>query len=140
MISLYRAKTNTDKAGFTLLEVLIAISLFAVGVLAVATMQVSAIRGNRLGNEVTQAAALAQVQIESLKAADINSTVLAPGHYSDPNNPLDQTGVTGGIFTRSWDIADNSAFSRRVTVTVRWIRGGSSHLVGLSTITRGGGN
>ncbi len=129
-----------DKAGFTLLEVLIAISIFAVGVLAVATMQVSAIRSNRLGNEVTQATALAQVQIEALKGADINSAALAPGHYSDPNNPLDETGVSGGIFSRSWDIADNSAFSRRVTVTVRWIKGGSGHLVALSTITRGGGN
>jgi type IV pilus assembly protein PilV len=129
-----------DKPGFTLLEVLIAISIFAVGVLAVATLQVTAIRGNRLGNEVTQATSLAQMQIEALKSADINSAALAPGHYDDPNNPIDETGAHGGTFTRSWDIAENTAFSRTVTVTVRWIKGGSSRLVTLSTVTRGGGN
>ena len=141
MMSMYRAKRNTpDKTGFTLLEVLIAISIFAVGFLAVATMHVSAIRRNRLGNEVTQATSLAQMQIEALKRADMNSAALAPGHYEDPNNPIDETGVHGGTFTRSWDIADNTAFSRTVTVSVRWIKGGSSHLVALSTVTRGGGN
>ena len=136
-----RAETDiSDKRGFTLLEVLIAISIFVVGVLAVATMNVNAIRGNRLGNEVTQATSLAQMQIEALKRADIDSAALAPGHYDDPNNPIDETGGHGGIFTRSWDVADNTAFSRIVTVTVQWTKGGGSQLLALNTVTRGGGN
>ncbi len=140
-MSIYRTKSKTvDKTGFTLLEVLIAISIFTVGILAVATLQVNAIRKNGLGNEVTQATSLAQMQIEALKRADINSAALAPGNYDDPNNPIDETEAYGGTFTRSWDIADNSAYSRIVTVTVRWIKGGSSHLVALSTVTRGDGN
>jgi type IV pilus assembly protein PilV len=133
-------RDRPDKRGFTLLEVLIAISIFAVGVLAAATLQVNAIRRNRLGNEVTQAASLAQMQIETLKRADISSAALAPGHYDDPNNPIDETGAHGGIFTRSWDIADNTAFSRIVTVTVSWTKRGGSQLVDLSTVTRGGRN
>ncbi len=141
MMSIYRTKKKTvDKTGFTLLEVLIAISIFAVGILAVATLQVNAIRKNRLGNEVTKATSLAQMQIESLKRADINSAALAPGNYDDPNNPIDETEAHGGTFTRSWDIADKSAYSRIVTVTVRWTEGGNGHLVALSTVTRGGGN
>ena len=60
-------KESVRERGFTLLEVIIAISIFAVGVLAVATMQISATRGNRLGNELTQATTLAQMQIEELK-------------------------------------------------------------------------
>ena len=136
-----RAETDiSDKRGFTLLEVLIAILIFVVGVLAVATMNVNAIRGNRLGNEVTQATSLAQMQIEALKRADIDSAALAPGHYDDPNNPIDETGAHGGIFTRSWDVADNTAFSRIVTVTVQWTKGGGSQLLALTTVTRGGGN
>jgi type IV pilus assembly protein PilV len=139
-MSIYRAKGNTpDKTGFTLLEVLIAISIFAVGVLAMATMNVNAIRRNRLGNEVTQATSLAQTQIEALKRADISSTALAPGHYDDPNNPIDGTGAHGGIFTRTWDIAHNTAFSRTVTVSVQWRKGGGRQLLALSTVTRGGG-
>jgi len=128
--------------GFTLLEVLIAITIFAVGILAVATMQVSAIRGNRLGNELTQATFLAQMQIEALKSADIDSATLIPADepYNDPNNPVDKTGANGGIFNRSWRIDPNTGFSRLVTVTVTWPQGVNNHNVVLSTITRGGGN
>lgn len=133
-------RDTSDRRGFTLLEVLIAISIFTVGILAAATLQVNAIRRNRLGNEVTQATSLAQMQIEALKRVDINSAALALGHYDDPNNPIDETEAHGGIFTRSWDIEDNSAYSRIVTVTVRWAKGEGSQVVALSTVTRGGGN
>ena len=50
-----------DKRGFTLLEVLIAVSIFSVGLLAVASMQISAIGGNRLGNELSTATFLAPI-------------------------------------------------------------------------------
>ena len=113
--------------GFTLLEVLIAISIFAVGLLGVATMQISAIRGNRLGNEVTQATFLGQAKLEELK----NSTNVA----NEPDGNDQQ-----GIFTRTWVITPNTAYSRRVTVTVAWTIGGNTHNVVLSTVTRGGGN
>jgi len=135
--------------GFTLLEVLIAISVFSIGILAVAAMQGSATRGNRLGNELTQATSLAQMQIEELKGADTGDPIdclvglptgLPNGNYNDPNNPIDETGQNGGIFTRSWVVAANTACSRLVTVTVSWTIGGNTYDVVLSTVTRGGGN
>ena len=65
--------------GFTLIEVLIAISIFAIGLLAVAALQITAFHGNRVGDEVTKATTLAQTQVEVLKGADFNSATLAPG-------------------------------------------------------------
>lgn len=106
-------------------------------------MQGSATRGNRLGNELTQATTLAQMQIEALKSTDTSSgldTALPTGDYSDANNPIDEKGDNGGIFTRSWRIDPNTAFSRLVTVTVSWTIGTNTHNVVLSTVTRGGGN
>lgn len=126
--------------GFTLLEVLIAISVFSIGVLAVATMQISATRGNRLGNELSQATALAQQQIEALNGADFSSATLAPGNYNDPDNPIVETTSGAGLFNRSWVIANHTTFSRLVTVTVAWTVGATTYDVVLSTITRGGGN
>lgn len=133
---------NTGKGmwgteGLTLVEILIAISIFAVGLLAVATMQVAAIRGNAFGNKVTQATCLAQAKLEELKSAHINS--LVAGNYSDPNNLIDETGANGGIFNRSWVIANNTPMSRVVTITVTWTKGGGSHNVVLNSITRGDG-
>ena len=128
--------------GFTLLEVLIAVCIFAVGVLAVATMQISGTRGNRLANELTQATALAQDRIEELKSKDISSADLAPGNYDDPGNPIAETTSGAGLFNRSWVITGlpTTPPSRSVTVTVAWTLGGNTHNVVLTTITRGGGN
>ena len=58
-------KGDNDK-GFTLLEVIVAISILTVGLLAVASMQVSAIKGNTLAFGVTEATCLASDQIEKL--------------------------------------------------------------------------
>lgn len=133
--------------GFTLIEILIAISIFAIGLLAVATLQITAFQGNRVGDELTKATMLAQMQIEALKGAGFNSAALAPVvDFSDFNNPIDETGLPGGRFTRTWTIADTApvSFSRLVTVTVGWTSmgaggGGNNRSVVLSTLTRGGG-
>ena len=120
-------RTVFTEKGFTLLEILIAISIFAIGVLAVASMQISAIRGNRLGNEVTQATFLAQDKLEELK----NSSDIA----SVPDSNDQQ-----GIFTRSWQITPATGDSRLVTVTVTWTVGGASRNMALRTVTTGGGH
>jgi len=149
--------------GFTLIEILIAISIFAIGLLAVAALQITAFNGNRLGDEVTKATTLAQTQVEVLKGADFNSAALAPGNYVDPNNPINPidpaTGVAGpgARFNRTWTIANNTAFSRRVDVKVFWTTMGlndpnavgdadnvtngfgDNRRVVMSTLTRGGG-
>jgi len=131
--------------GFAILEVLIAVSIFAIGLLAVAALQITAFRGNRVGDELTKATMLAQMQVEALKGADFSTAALAVGNYVDANNPIDETGAAGGRFTRTWTIADNTAFSRLVTVTVGWTTmgvagtGGGSRSVVMSTLTRGGG-
>lgn len=128
-----------NQKGFTLLEILLAITIFAIGLLAVAAMQVSAIRGNKLGNEWSQATALAQQQLEDLKSGDITTAAYTPGTYSDPNNPITVMGASGGIFNRSWAIAANTTFSVRATVSVSWNQAGVNHTVRLTSVTRGGG-
>ena len=132
--------------GFTMIEVLIAISIFAIGLLAVAALQITAFQGNRVGDEVTKGTMLAQMQIEALKSADFSTATLAPGNYVDANNLIDETGAPGGRFTRTWTIADTApvTLSRLVTVTVGWTTigaggGGNNRSVVLSTLTRGGG-
>ena len=58
---------NNDK-GFTLIEMLIAISIFAIGFLAVASLQISAGKNNRTASETTAAVNIASDRMERLMA------------------------------------------------------------------------
>jgi prepilin-type N-terminal cleavage/methylation domain-containing protein len=145
--------------GFTLIEVLMAMGVMSIGLLAVAAMQISAVRNNKTGNTYTQAASLARAQMELIKNGDINDTtdILNPGTLptttNDPNNPIDENGLAGGIYSRSWTIdtylddtdgdgvGDTaSSFARTVTVTVTFpFVGSGTRQVSLSSVTTGGG-
>ncbi|MBN2255859.1 MAG: prepilin-type N-terminal cleavage/methylation domain-containing protein [Deltaproteobacteria bacterium] len=112
--------------GFTLIEVMIALFILSVGLLAVATMQISAIRGNRMGNDITQATFLAEDTLEQLKNS---SNIAAVANGND----------VVGIYNRNWTLTAASGVARTVTVTVSWSIMGTNHAVTLTTITRGDG-
>ena len=54
---------QTNVKGFTLIEVLIGMVIFSVGILAVAALQVSSTKGNSSARRITEATALAESQI-----------------------------------------------------------------------------
>ncbi|MDY6989023.1 MAG: prepilin-type N-terminal cleavage/methylation domain-containing protein [Thermodesulfobacteriota bacterium] len=91
-----------DEAGFSLIEVMVAIAVLAIGILAVAIMQTKAIKGNALANDQARAVALAEERLESLMIipygapgalnpllADTNGDGV-PGldNDNDPNNDM----------------------------------------------------
>jgi prepilin-type N-terminal cleavage/methylation domain-containing protein len=131
-------KTVGKQKGLSLIELMIAMSVLAIGMLAAASMQYSAVRNNTTGNVHTQAAMLAKAQLEILKNQDINSAALAPGDYSDPT-PIDENGNPGGIYNRSWRIDPLGASARRIRVTVQWTKFGDPRSVVLRTNTKGSG-
>ena len=53
-----------DKAGFSLLEVLIAISVLSVGILALASMNIASLRGTKISKELTYATLEGQALLE----------------------------------------------------------------------------
>jgi hypothetical protein len=82
---------------------------------------------------------LARAQVEHLENSDIaTSADLTPGTHADPNNPIDENGAAGGIYTRTWTVgAGTGPTSREIEVTVNWNRLGQNRSVRLTTITRG---
>ncbi len=126
--------------GYMLVEALIAIAIFAVGFLAIATLVLSVTRNNTSGNLLTQANMLARERLEQLKnTPDITTLPAAQTTFSD--GPLDGNGNPGGIYTRTWTVQDVLGFgtSREIAVTVNWTRRGRDRSVVLSTITKGNG-
>jgi type IV pilus assembly protein PilV len=102
-------------AGFTLLEILIAISILSVGLLGVASMQVFAIRANGFASAQTEAATAGMDRIEKLLHRPYDHTDLDAGSHTD-------TSLLAG-YTITWNVTDNSPFNntKTVIVTVSWL-------------------
>ena len=60
---------NNNQNGFSLIELLIALAILALSMLAAASMQFGSIRNNASGNMATQANMLAKAKMEELKSA-----------------------------------------------------------------------
>jgi len=81
-----------DSSGFSLIEVLVSLVILAVGILAIAQMQVAAIRGIAFSRHMTSATYLARQQLEYLRSLpyDDSSPTTAP---TDGNgNPINALG------------------------------------------------
>ena len=102
-------KPQKDK-GFTLIEVLIAISIFSIGMLAVASMQISAISVNAAAGRMTDRIIWAQDKIEELMALPYSDPWLEaagnPPGLDSANNTHEETNPDG--YTVSWDVTDNN--------------------------------
>jgi hypothetical protein len=101
-------------------------------------MQMSNTKNNTTGNITTQATMLARQKIEELKTVS-DVTTLTSG--TDPNNPIDVDGNTGGIYTREWTVTNplGGNTSRQIEVTVGCARWDPNRKVVLESITRGNG-
>jgi len=123
-----------DDKGFTLVEVLIGISILTIGLLALASMQVSAIRGNSISDKTTTALALAEGKMEELLLKDYDDADLKdsnPFNNSDLSSitrvdheekDVSETGDVGaGRFRRIWNVAESSDPAlKTVTLIVSW--------------------
>ncbi len=127
--------------GYLLIEALIAMTIFAIGFLAIGKMVIFTTRNNTQANITTQATLLASKKLEELKyTGDITSLPSTTTIITD-DNPIDEYGDSGGIFNRSWKISDPLKYdtSRQIEVTVSWMRRGKQRSVVLKTMTKGGG-
>jgi type IV pilus assembly protein PilV len=65
-----------NQKGFTLLELLIAVSFLAISLLAVAGLQTTAIQSNSIANKLSAATSIAQQVMEELTARSVDDPLL----------------------------------------------------------------
>jgi type IV pilus modification protein PilV len=101
----------TNSRGFSLIEVLIAIAIFSIGMLAVASMQIRSINLNASAQMQSEATALAVEWLERLKMLPYDHANL-----DEVNNPhQDQF----GSYTIRWEVAETLDLpTKKITVTV----------------------
>ena len=125
-----------SQSGFTLIEVLIGISILTIGLLGVAKMQVTAIQGNYFSGNTTTALALAEQRMEALLGTDYNDAAMDSGNHDDGN--MDDAGQgPAGIYHRTYDVVDGTPIpnvTKTVTITVGWQN--DTHRVSISSIRR----
>ena len=125
---------HKNKNGFTLVEVLIALAILAIGLLALAGLQVVVIKGNAASKNLTSAVILAEAKMEELKGKGFRN--LRNDSFQDPNNPISEIGEKGGIFMRSWVIGNylGSADMKEITVTLTWRDSLGEHSIPLRAV------
>lgn len=116
-----------DEKGFSLVELLIAISLMAIGLLAAAGMQTTAINSNSFANRLSVATTLAHGVMEDILARESNDSFFDTGVINaiydlDPNTAATSINIPGaGVFTATDTRTPNTPATNvtRVSVTVQ---------------------
>jgi len=114
--------------GFTLLEVIVAISILSFGLLAIASMQISAMRGNSFAGGVTEGTTWAGDQVERLMAL--------PYDHDDLDQDQNPHQATEGRYTIVWNVTEDAVFNntKTIEVTVTWMDHGAQKSVSMQYV------
>lgn len=120
--------------GFSLIEVLVALVILAVGLLGLAMFQVTAIKGNAIASKWTVATELAQDRLERFRHVGWNSIDLAssdsggyttgtppqPNYANLPGAAGDNTNVRGTQYYRVWYVNPIPSTANTFTTITVW--------------------
>jgi|GEM_PF-795241 len=108
--------------GFSLIEIMVAVAVFSIGVLGLAALFPLAVNNVNQGAMLTRATQYAQGKMEDL--LDAGAGQVDAG-----------TDTLSGVFYRTWQVSPDSLVQGLTTarVTVRWMRGDSERRVNLSS-------
>ena len=122
-------KPLASRAGFTMVEVLVAIGIFSIAILGLAVGAITITRANKTSQFHTLATNLAQDKLEQLKAAT-SPNVTSCSSNCDASVPTYQNAA----FTRTWVVTANTpaAGINQIDVTVQW-RDYSQHSLTVSS-------
>lgn len=135
------SQSGSHTGGFTLIEVMIVIGILTFGLLALATMQISAMHGGDRGRHATAAAAVAVTKMEQIQQDPWTSIPATTGFDTDPveKNEIKLYGGSSTFerdYNVSYQITDVVAgYTRAVDVQVSWTeKGGENRSITLSSV------
>jgi prepilin-type N-terminal cleavage/methylation domain-containing protein len=111
-----------ESRGFTLIELMVALVLFALGTLALAALIPTGAGVVTGAGQNTRASELCALKMEQLLDTPYSDSLLIAGTHQDPDNPYP------GSYHVSWVVEDNQPYTdcKRITVYARWPNAGSA--------------
>lgn len=103
-----------DRQGFSLVEVMIAIVIGSVGLLALAGLLANVMSTNRRATDISIATALARQKLEQIKLTPYNNVSSQVETSLNPNGEQ----VGGGRYIRMTQVTENAAGHNTKTVSV----------------------
>ena len=136
-------KKNNDieinSKGFSLLEVLLGITIFMIGMLGVTALNISSLKSNTFSGNMSEAVIIAGDKLEELMTIAYDDPDLTAGdHIQDEDNDgnFDPVGKNG-IYRLSWSVVDDDPLpdqTKTVNVTVEWDIKDVTRTMSMSTI------
>lgn len=129
-------------SGFTLIEVMIALSVLLIGMLGIAAMLVTSIDANENNKRATEATYLAEQQLEIFRGTpfqsvvDMNSTDTAANTKINARGDQNQDASLPKlpcIYRRTWVITNASDTVKDIKVKVTWTYKNQQHEVVLAS-------
>ncbi len=112
----------SNNGGFTLIEIMVAVTIFSFAALGLAIGTVSVIQTNQNSHLQTSAVNLAQARLEELRAmtGTAFSGLSCPPPF--PSGCSDSPVASGTTFSRSWQITANSPVTgvNQIDVRINW--------------------
>jgi len=116
--------------GFTLIEVVVALTVLAIGIVGLSVVFPLAMRDVSKSGSVTKAVQLCQQKLEEFQMLAYDSADLDQGYIHDDDvNPID------GVYDRTWEVTDDQPITgcKLIEVTVSW-QARRQESVSLSTV------
>ena len=104
-----RINSNRDSRGFTLIEVLIALAIFSIGILAIGALQHMSIDSNARARMHTEGYTWVVDRIEWITALPYDDANLTAGDHG----PIDE-----GAYAITWSVLDDTPLAGAKTITV----------------------
>ncbi|TLY25240.1 MAG: hypothetical protein E6K64_04430 [Nitrospirae bacterium] len=126
--NVYKTLRTQREAGFSFIDLMLALVVLTIGVLSLADLQIISSSGNKSSQGLTTAASLGEAKLEATKNTPYANIV------AESATPV--TGADGTTYTRVVTVTNNSpmANTKIVTVTLTWTDGSRTTTIPMSTI------
>jgi len=119
--------------GFSLLEVLMGVTVFMIGMLGVTALNISSLKSNTFSGNMSEAVIIAGDRLEILMARDFGDASLTEGDHLDGLNPVGRN----KMYYVSWNVTDDEPLpekTKTVNVIVEWSIKDVKRTMNMSTI------